>query len=205
MPTGIYQRKYKFIITKDYLMEKYVKQKITASRIGKEIGCSKYTILRNLIRYNISRRDPLDNLNKGIPWNKGKKTSLETRHKQSLRKLGTRQTKEQIQKRLRRRDKSSLEIRFQQIIDKYNLPYKFVGNGEFFIERKNPDFININGEKKAVEVYYRGHKEKFRGNIETWKRERQLIFNKYGWKLLFFDETQLNPIDELEILEVING
>ena len=43
-------------------------------------------------------------------------------------------TKEVIKKALRRRLPSSLEVRFQEIIDKYQLPYKFVGNGEFLIE-----------------------------------------------------------------------
>lgn len=78
-----------------------------------------------------------------------------------------------------------------KIIENFGLPYKFVGNGQFFIERKCPDFINCNGEKIAIEVYYKKHKEKFRNGLERWKDERQKIFNKYGWKILFFDETQV--------------
>jgi hypothetical protein len=31
--------------------------------------------------------------------------------------------------------------------------YKFVGNGEFFLKRLNPDFVNINGQKKIIEVF----------------------------------------------------
>ena len=42
-------------------------------------------------------------------------------------------TKEVIRKALRRHPISSLEIKFKSIIEKYNLPYKFVGNGKFFI------------------------------------------------------------------------
>lgn len=102
-------------------------------------------------------------------------------------------TQETIKKALRRHPISSLEEKFQKIVDKYQLPYRYVGNGQFFIERKNPDFININGEKKAVEVYARKHKEKLRNmTIEEWKKERQDIFAKYGWKIVFFDEVQLN-------------
>lgn len=112
-------------------------------------------------------------------------------------------TKEVIRKALRRHPISSLELKFQGIVDKYQLPYKYVGNGQFFIEKKNPDFININGEKKAVEVYARIHKEKLRGiKIEEWKKDRQEIFAKYGWEIVFFDEVQLN---EKNVLSALKG
>lgn len=104
-------------------------------------------------------------------------------------------SKEHIKKFLRRRDKSSLELKFEQIINKFNLPYKFVGNGDFFIERKCPDFINTNGEKIAIEVFCRKHKEMFRNGLERWKNERIKIFEKYGWKLLFFNEVEINEIN----------
>lgn len=112
-------------------------------------------------------------------------------------------TPEVMKKALTRHPISSLELKFQKIIDKHQLPYKYVGNGQFFIERKNPDFININGEKKAIEVYAKVHKEKIRGvNIEEWKRDRQEIFSKYGWQILFFDEVQLN---EQNVLSKLKG
>jgi predicted nucleic acid-binding Zn ribbon protein len=86
---------------------------------------------------------------------------------------------------------TTLEIKTQRVIDKYNLPYKFVGNGKFFIEKKNPDFVNTNGQKIAVEVFWTRHKEEFRGGLERWKNEREEIFNKYGWKILFLDEKHM--------------
>ena len=111
-------------------------------------------------------------------------------------------TPEAMKKALRRHPISSLEIKFQKIVDKYKLPYKYVGNGQFFIERKNPDFININGEKKAVEVYARKHKEKLRNiTIDKWKKDRQNVFAKYGWEIVFFDEVQLNEENVLNILK----
>src|SRR3990167_9650497 len=149
------------------------------------------------------------------PYWKGKKRSEETKikigeffkgrkltdeHKQKLR--GRKLTREHIRKVLRRRAMSSLEIKFDEICKKNNLPYTFVGNGKFFIERKNPDFINTNGEKIAVEVYSRAIKIKIRGlDIEQWKQERQEIFNTYGWKIIFFDETQVYEKDILKLLK----
>lgn len=112
-------------------------------------------------------------------------------------------TKEHIRNSLKRRPMSSLEIRFNEIITKHNLPYKFVGNGKFFIERKNPDFVNVNGEKKAIEVYYKRHKEMVGGfSVDDWKQKRQKIFNKYGWEIIFFDEIQVN---EQNILAILRG
>jgi len=128
----------------------------------------------------------------------GRIFSKETRRKMSLAQMGNKNslgckpTKETIRKRLIRKTPSSLEKKMIDIIKKLNLPYKFVGNGEFFIERKCPDFINVNGEKIAIEVFYRKHKEEFRKGLENWKKERSKIFAKYGWKLIFLNEVQVN-------------
>lgn len=141
----------------------------------------------------------------------GKKRTIEARIKYSLLKMGEKNpmygkklTKSHIRKALRRRRMSSLEKRVDCVIKKYNLPYKFVGNGKFFIERKNPDFININGEKKVIEVYCRRHKENIRGiSIDDWKDERSSLFKKYGWKIIFIEDWQTN--DEDGLLNIISG
>ena len=116
---------------------------------------------------------------------------------------GRKLTKEHIKKSLRRRTPSGLELRVMHIIKKHNLPYRFVGNGKFFIERKNPDFVNTNGEKKAVEVYWKRHKELFAyGGLEGWKKDRIKIFGKYGWKIIFIEGTGLT---EQVVLAALKG
>lgn len=132
--------------------------------------------------------------------NVGKKTG---RIPKSAFKKGRILTREEIKKCLKRRPMSSLEIKIQNIINKHSLPYKFVGNGKFFIERKNPDFININGEKRAVEVYTRRHKDYFSGGTEQWKKERQKLFSKYGWEIIFIEDWQTNK--EEVILNLLKG
>jgi len=146
---------------------------------------------------------------KSILWKKGNKSrtgqevSLEERKKRSVAlkgkyvgknhwAYGKKLTPEHIRNCLRRRGKSSLEEKFELIINKLELPYKFVGNGEFIIAGKNPDFINTNGQKIAVEVYYKRHKEQFRDGVDSWKQERQELFNQYGWQIEFFDALEVN-------------
>ena len=110
-------------------------------------------------------------------------------------------SKEYRKKVLGRRDMSSLEKKMLRIIQKHNLPYKFVGDGQFSIGRKVPDFINCNGKKIAVEVFYPKHKEQFRaGGLEGWKESRSKEFAKYGWSIEYFDVMQVN---EEEILRRI--
>ncbi len=132
--------------------------------------------------------------NKGKTYEEvfGEKKAKEIKENLSKSHMGIVYSVEALRKKLKRNPKSSLEIKFEQIINKFNLPYKFVGNGEFLIGRKCPDFININGEKIAIEVYYKGHKEKFRGGLSNWIEERERLFNLFGWKIEFFDEIQVN-------------
>lgn len=167
----------------------------------------------------------LREFNMGNKYNLGKKRTLEFRmakskfmkeyqNRKEIKERVSRQTKQRwdnpktraslIQKVLTRKEMSSLEKKFNDILIKYNLPYKYVGNFAFFIERKCPDFININGQKIAIEVYYRKHKlnmgQSRNRTIEDWKKERTSIFNKYGWQLLFFDEIEVNENNVLKIL-----
>lgn len=101
-------------------------------------------------------------------------------------------TREHIRNNLGRRKMSMLEVAVNDVIKKHSLPYKFVGNGEVLIGRKNPDFVNINGEKKAVEVYCRRHKDYFRGGCDGWKENRSNLFAEYGWQIIFVEDWQTN-------------
>lgn len=130
-----------------------------------------------------------------------KHPSEETKRKISEANKGKVVPIERIKRCLRRREMSSLEIRVNNVIQKHNLPYRFVGSGDFFIERKNPDFININGHKIAIEVYAVRHKNKFKGGVEEWKKERQEIFSKYGWGIIFIEDWQTNS--EESILKIL--
>lgn len=87
---------------------------------------------------------------------------------------------------------SSLEIKMAGLIAEQGLPYRFVGNGEVFVGRKNPDFIHAEGKQVAVEVFYRRHKERFSGGLENWMKSRREVFEAHGWKIVFLNEAQVN-------------
>jgi len=67
--------------------------------------------------------------------------------------------------------------------------YKYVGNGKVFIERFNPDFINVNGKKKIIELY-----GDYWHNIPQAKIRNELrlkVYNKYGYNTLIIWESEL--------------
>jgi len=73
--------------------------------------------------------------------------------------------------------------------------YKYVGNGKVLLNGFNPDFINVNGQKKIIERYgdywhtVKGAKEKDKRRIKTYK--------KYGYKTLVIWEHELEELDSL--------
>jgi len=115
---------------------------------------------------------------------KGRKFSIDTRRKIS---------------EARKRHKIPLhhtlpELIFERICKKYSLPFRYVGDGSFWIENINPDFIECNGKKIAVEIFgdY-WHSPLLNQHIE-WNRTyegRRAILKKYGWDVIIFWESDL--------------
>lgn len=86
---------------------------------------------------------------------------------------------------------------FERICEKYNLPFHYVGDGSLWIGKNpsiNPDFVECNGKKIAVEVFgdY-WHSPLLRYNIGDYQRAdvRTKTLKKYGWKLIVLWQTDL--------------
>jgi len=128
---------------------------------------------------------------------KGKHHSEQTRKKMSNarkhRKFSTHHTKP--------------ELIFEAICKKRNLPFKYTGDGSFWIENINPDFIECNGKKIVVEIFgdY-WHSPLLRNTVsynQTYEG-RKKILKKYGWRLIVFWGSDLLRKDgETFVLSVL--
>lgn len=83
------------------------------------------------------------------------------------------------------------ELALAKIINKYNLPYKYVGNGEVWFENYNPDFINMDGLKGIIEVFGTyWHRDLANPKLSEWGRGYH--YAKYGYKTLVLWENELD-------------
>lgn len=98
------------------------------------------------------------------------------------------QTPEYIAKQMKARNvtPNKAEIGLNRLLQQL-LPseYRYVGNGEFILAGKCPDFININGQKKIIELF---------GNYwhkEEEEKDRINLFRQYGYETLIIWEKEL--------------
>jgi G:T-mismatch repair DNA endonuclease (very short patch repair protein) len=89
--------------------------------------------------------------------------------------------------------------------------YKFVGDGSFMIERKCPDFVNVNGKKKIIElfgrVFHNPKKAFFEIPYERTEQGRIELFKKYGFDTLIVWDFELDNVSMLseKLMEFHNG
>jgi DNA mismatch endonuclease (patch repair protein) len=113
-----------------------------------------------------------------------------------------RKIREKRKKQVFPKFKTKPELKFIEMCKKYNLPYKFVGDGSFWIENVNPDFIDCNGKKVAVEIFgcfWHGcpvcNYPSRRGVMSFEYRER--ILKKYGWILIPIWEHEIENEEKI--------
>lgn len=95
------------------------------------------------------------------------------------------------------RKPNKLELQFEEMLLKNNLPYKYVGDGQVIIGYWCPDYINTNNEKKLIELFgdyfHRGENPQNRINK----------FAKYGFETLVIWEHELKDDPATVIDKVI--
>jgi len=161
----------------------------TRKKIGEKSRnrpCSEET-KRKISKINKGKHySPSTELKKGNTLNKGR--SLSEKTKEKLREARKHQ---RIPKH-----HTKPELIFEHICKTYNLPFKYVGDGKFWIGKPslNPDFIESNGKKIAIEVFgdY-WHNPLLNKNIReiATLSFRKKILEKYGWELIVFWENEL--------------
>lgn len=135
-----------------------------------------------------------------IPWMKGKHHTKEAKRKIC----------EAVKHRRIPRHKTKPERIFEQVSKKNNLPYKYTGDGSFWIGKNpaiNPDFVECNGKKIAIEIFSYWHdplKRHCKVRYSATYEGRKNILKKYGWKLVVFWQEDLEREDaEQFVLSVL--
>lgn len=83
------------------------------------------------------------------------------------------------------------------LIKANNLPYKYVGNGQFILGGKCPDFINVDGEKQVIEVFG----TYWHALFDVARKKEH--YRQYGFSLLVIWEDELK--NEETTLRKIQG
>lgn len=89
---------------------------------------------------------------------------------------------------------NKLELQINELLRRWcPNTFKYVGNGQFTLGGKCPDFVNVNGKKQVVEVYgdY-WHK----GEVP---QERIDLFSSYGYQTLILWEHETEDLTALKI------
>lgn len=126
-------------------------------------------------------------------WNKGKRGIYS---EETLSKM-----REARKHRIFPKTKTKPEIIFETLCKKYDLPFEYTGDGSFWIGKTpsvNPDFVDCNGKKVAVEIFSYWHNPLQRHaqvpSSQTYNG-RKRILKKYGWKLVVFWQEDLERED----------
>lgn len=82
----------------------------------------------------------------------------------------------------------------KKLLSKISKDYKYVGDGSLIIDGFNPDFTNINGQKKLIELY--GTYWHKRPEVIERDKRRIRSYKKYGYKTLIIWEHELKNIDK---------
>jgi len=86
------------------------------------------------------------------------------------------------------------EVKFIEIVEKYNLPFKYVGDGSLIIGNLNPDFIHIR-KSKVIEIFGRVfHDPEYSFFQLDWKRQpfgRISYYAQFGYDCLIIWDDEL--------------
>ena len=89
------------------------------------------------------------------------------------------------------------EIILRKLLNKlFPNEYKFVGDGKVILAGFCPDFINVNGQKKIIELY-----GDYWHNLPNWKKRDKRRLQEYfrlGYQTLIIWEKDLKNIDKLK-------
>ncbi len=157
---------------------------------------------QSISRYLTGKKQSAETRAKRVASRKGYRHSEETKAKMSRSNKGKHKWTAEMRDRIlplqfkgRKVRPTKPERRFQEIIDKYGLPYKYVGNGYTWIAGRCPDFLNVNGKKEVVEIFGRyWHDSSLNQKVRPQDTEANTLahYAKYGFRCVIFWEDELS-------------
>jgi len=94
---------------------------------------------------------------------------------------------------------NSMEQKLIKLFEEKNLPYRYVGNGVFFVNGKNPDFVNTENRKKVIEFcgkYW--HSEQIKKRTRPAEEEYlKSHYSEQGYSCLIIWEEGLRDLNKL--------
>lgn len=204
-----------------WLEQKYKIEEWGTIEIATCIGCDRTAVSRALKNLNIRRRGPSEARRRGSKYSGLRDRKwLETKYleeKKSLSKVAQMVGcgREAVRRALKRfgipirsyseaskyhkkrgfqKHHTKPEMIFEAICKKNGLPFKYTGDSAFWIENINPDFVECNGKKIAVEIFSYWHdplrrRRKIR-YLQTYNGRKETL-KKYGWKMIVFWQEDL--------------
>lgn len=209
-------QKKKIHVDKEWLWQEYIGKKTGSPEIAKKFGCSAVAIRNALKRFNIpirtrgeARRQyevdegwlrqkyleeklsmqkiaKIVGCNRATVWNALRRCGIPIRSLSEARKHHNFKTHHTKPERI-----------FEAICKKYNLQFKYTGDGAFWIGKNpsvNPDFVECNGKKIAIEIFSYWHdplKRHCKIPFSQTYEGRKKILKKYGWKLIVFWDADI--------------
>ena len=158
-------------------------EKLSITKLGNDYG--KY-------RMEISNIKQSERM-KGNTYSVGNKQSEETinKRRKTMKERGF-DCLENILKNIKL--PTSYEQKIIYLCDKYNIPFKYVGDGKVKINYVNPDFI-YEDKKLIIEVYFEYFKIRLFGSCENYETQRIKRFKTWGYKTLFIRGKELVNFD----------
>lgn len=98
---------------------------------------------------------------------------------------------------------NGLERRIIDVIEKANLPFRYVGNGDVIINGKCPDFISTDGSKRIIEIFGDYWHLICKDREYSMEKGRKDFFAKFGFRTLILWESELEKMTDDDIERVI--
>lgn len=181
----------KLKISKENLYKLYDNKRMSTLEISKLYNVNPTTVSNLLKKYNIKIRTTSENSTGINNPMFGKNHSKEV--KSRIGNLAKERWKDEeyiqnwISKNAIKPNRQEIELN-NILKEKFPNEYKYVGDFKFWIDGKNPDFINVNGQKKIIELFGT-YFHKIIKEDDSQKRINH--FKKYGYDTLIIWSPEL--------------